>query len=84
MGGLRGRIKKAEQRARAGPTPPCPACGDKIICEERHADGSVTYPGGGPCETCGSRGASGRVARIVVDMRDWHEDEPEGDGLVWP
>ncbi len=85
---MRGRIKKVEERAYGGPTPPCPECGDKIIEEEILEDGTVRYPGGEPCGACGSRGdaASGRVSRIVVDMRD-RRDRPEDDGFTfveWP
>ncbi len=79
--GMRERIRRLER-----PRDPdqCPACNDVIIYEELQEDGTVTYPFGEPCEACGSRGASGRIGRIVVDMRDWHEDEPEGDGPTWP
>ncbi len=81
--GLRRRIKKAEERAYGGPAPPCPECGGKIIFEEIDEDGNATYPQGGPCETCGSRGssASGRIGRIVVDRRkakDRRSYEEEG------
>ncbi len=53
---LRGRIEKLEERAYGGPKPPCPACGGRIFFEEIAEDGTVSYPQGGPCEACGSRG----------------------------
>ncbi len=75
--GLKDRIRRLE-----GPRRPerCPECGDRIITEEIAEDGTVTYPFGEPCGACGSRGdaASGRVSRIVVDMRR-REDRPEGE-----
>ncbi len=85
MGGLRRRIRAAEERASAGPMPPCPACGDRIIEEEIRKDGTVTYPFGEPCEACDSYPPDGRISRIVLDWRD-PKDRPPEDGreVVWP
>ncbi len=80
--GLKDRIMRLE-----GPRGPrrCPECAGRIIEEHHHEDDTVTYPFGEPCGACGSRGAAGRICRIVVDMRD-PKDRPEDDGVVvaWP
>ncbi|MDP8899616.1 MAG: hypothetical protein M3N33_00390 [Actinomycetota bacterium] len=81
--GLKDRIRRLE-----GPRDPdrCPACGGKIIEEEILKDGTVTYPQGGPCEACGSRGSAGRICRIVLDRRDPNDRPAEDDRSVveWP
>ncbi len=87
MGWLRGRIRKVEEKAYGGPAPPCPACGDFIILEEIVEAGTSVFPYGGPCPTCDSRPASGRIGRIAVHLgnRAGDEDEDEVDEAVeWP
>ncbi len=61
--GLRGRLQRLEGRIQPKA---CPECGDRIILEEHHEDGTVSYPLGEPCEACGSEGAPGQIGRIVV------------------
>ena len=86
--GLKDRIRRLE----GAPEPErCPECGGKIILEEHREDGTVTYPHGPPCEACGSRGdaASGRIARIVVDLRGPKDGRRAAgrrgdDEVTWP
>ena len=56
--GLKGRVRKLEVKRRSAPEPPCPECSGQIIYEEITEDGTITYPGGGPCPACDSNGAS--------------------------
>ena len=77
--GLKGRIRKIEERRRGRPNPPCEECGGVIITEEIAEDGTVTYPDRKPCPVCGSRGSAGQIGRIVVDMRRREGETGRGD-----
>ncbi len=61
---IKHRIKKLEERR--GPEP-CASCGGRIIYEEHHEDGSVSYPEGDmPCSVCRNAGWGGAPGVIVV------------------
>jgi hypothetical protein len=68
--GLRDRLRRAEKRAGLNREPRCPACGGRVVIEERAPDGTVSYPGGPPCEVCGSELTEpGGVSWLVYEMR---------------
>ncbi len=68
--GLKDRIMRLE-----GPRGPrrCPECAGRIIEEHHHEDGTVSYPFGKPCGSCGSSPPDGGIGIIVV--RRWQEGE---------
>lgn len=57
------RVDRLEREA--GPRR-CEACGGKVIFEEQQPDGSVVYPLGEPCPTCGSADKNGTPGKIIV------------------
>ncbi len=61
--GLKRRVRKLEEKQ--GPER-CPGCGDQIIIEEHHPDGSISYPFGEPCAHCGSVGRPDGLVRCIV------------------
>ena len=76
--GLNDRIRKLE-----GPLKPerCPECAGRIVYAEHQTDGTVDYPGGGPCSTCLNRPADGTVGLIEVMPTDNNvvvREEPQG------
>jgi hypothetical protein len=77
--GLKGWIRRIEERRRGRPEPPCEKCHGFIITEEIMEDGSVRYPHGPHCAECGSRGSARIIGRIVVDMRGREGESDRGD-----
>ncbi len=73
---MKDRIRRLENRGGVQEPPTCEECGGFIIYEEIAADGTVSYPAGPPCETCGSQGSAGWIGRIVIDRRR-DEDRPK-------
>lgn len=77
---MKSRVRRLEQKARGRREPLCPECNGRIIFVDIKKDGTTTYSPD-PCEVCGSRGsaASGRIGRIIVDMRDPEDKTEEED-----
>jgi hypothetical protein len=66
--GLRDRLRRAEKRAGLDRKPRCQVCGGRIVIEVVAPDGTVSYPGGPPCEVCGSTStAPGEVSWLVYE-----------------
>ncbi len=62
--GIERRVEELEKKLRPDPEL-CPECCGLIITEVVRWDGRREFPHGEPCPLCGSRGASGRIGRIV-------------------
>jgi DNA-directed RNA polymerase subunit RPC12/RpoP len=89
--GIRDRTRRLEKRAGLDKEGPCPECGGRIVFAEHQPDGTVTYPFGGPCSTCGNRPADGTIGliRVMLPGQDGREGTRAADarregGDVWP
>jgi hypothetical protein len=68
---FRDRLRRAERRLGLGGKPRCAACGGRVVIEVVGADGVSTFPGGPPCELCGSTSTEpGAVSWLVYTVEN--------------
>jgi DNA-directed RNA polymerase subunit RPC12/RpoP len=61
---LKNRIRRLEGRRKPER---CPECAGRILLEEHHEDGTVSYPDGdGPCLTCNNVPPASLPGRIEI------------------
>ena len=75
---FRDRIRRMERRLGLDRKPRCEACGGRVVIEVVAPDGTVSYPGGLPCEVCGSSGTGEGVNRLIYEVCV-PEERPEYD-----